>query len=352
MNHLCQLMLLLVTALTWLTPVEAQNEVIASMSLDTPIFNIAWSPDGELLAAGSSQDAMILSSTLEFVAELTGHSGESVSVAWSPDSTKLATIGGKDDRAIRIWQRDISTNSFSLTNVLNVQQSQYDQGGVQNLAWSPDGSQLASLAIEYYQGYPSGTVYIWRTNKWTQQSETVDGLADIVPSLAWSPDSQSLALIMRPFCQSDSCRAVEDYQAIYFINASSGELTRSIPYPILEDFQNIFQVGWTANNYLIVSGINTAVYEGTTGERQRILVDSIAGAFALSADGCCLVQAHLDGGVVDTFRNYAIATGQTITDIDLSEEHFGGRVSTFSWRNNNEIAFATFDGRIKLLYLN
>jgi WD40 repeat protein len=351
-NRLQKLILILITALACLTPVEAQNEIIASVSLDLPIFNMAWSSDGELLAVGSAQNVTLLTSTLEIVDELTGHSGEKVSVAWSPDSIQLATVGGKEDRTIRVWQRNILTNSFGPLIEFSVPQSQGDEQGVQSVAWSPDGSQLAALAIEYYQGYRYGTVYVWRTDTWAQQSETIDGLADIVPSLAWSPDSQTIALIMRPDCQSDSCRAVRDSQAIYFINASSGELVRSIPYVILEDFQEYFQVGWTAENYLIISGIDTAVYDGTTGESQRVLTDGIMGRFALSPDGCCLLQIIPDPArIFGTYRVYEIATGQTITDIDLSEEQFDDYASAFSWRSRSEIALAEVDGEIKLIEL-
>ena len=65
------------------------------------------------------------------------------SVAWSPDGSQLASASG--DKTVRIW--DASTGQ-------EVSQLQGHSDCVWSVAWSPDGSQLASASADK-------TVLIW-----------------------------------------------------------------------------------------------------------------------------------------------------------------------------------------------
>ncbi|MCY4023456.1 MAG: WD40 repeat domain-containing protein [Anaerolineaceae bacterium] len=83
--------------------------------VDGPASDVAWSPDGQLLATASRSRSRHFSSTHpalvtifdantgERLAHLEGHTGDVKRVVWSPDGTRLASTG--QDATVRIWRR-------------------------------------------------------------------------------------------------------------------------------------------------------------------------------------------------------------------------------------------------------
>lgn len=103
---------------------------------------------GNLVAApqSSTNDVLVWNmDNHELVARLSGHTDELFAVAWSPDGTRLAS-GGRD-QVIRLWD----TTSWE-----EVAQLHGHTSYVWSLLFSPDGSQLASASGDY-------TVRIWDT---------------------------------------------------------------------------------------------------------------------------------------------------------------------------------------------
>jgi WD40 repeat protein len=112
---------------------------------DSGFISVAFSPDGETLAAGGFERTLKLwrvSSGRE-VATLEGHEGWIASVAFSPDGTSLAT--GSHDQTIKLW--DASTGGEMAT-------LRGHTGNVYSVAFSPDGSLLASGSLD-------GSVRLW-----------------------------------------------------------------------------------------------------------------------------------------------------------------------------------------------
>jgi WD40 repeat protein len=146
------------------------------------ITNLAFSPDGTLLASGSTggtvsvwrTDSGELLHTLE-------HIGGVESVSFSPDGKTLAS-GSKGD--IKLWHLADGTLLRTLP-----------EGG-NNIAFSPDGLKLASVRISVvpFPGESQATLTLWQVADgkalWTQEAGTVRSYPR--PSLFFSPNGAIL----------------------------------------------------------------------------------------------------------------------------------------------------------------
>jgi WD40 repeat protein len=95
---------------------------------------LAISPDGKTIAvAGSLGIWLCDTETLEPEFLLRGHTGEVLSLAWSPDGSHLAS--GGLDTTVRVWDIASKQQILLLPDHLD---------RVTGIAWSPDGSYLAS----------------------------------------------------------------------------------------------------------------------------------------------------------------------------------------------------------------
>jgi RNA polymerase sigma factor (sigma-70 family) len=139
--------------------------------------NIAFSPDGKLLATGFSLDNEVRIwdvDTGKMLLSCDGHRKTVRCVAFSPDGRLLAT--GSEDHTIRLF--DPATGD-------QVQCLEGHQGGVRSLAFTADGKFLAS-------GSQDGTVRLWDVTMGKEQAQ-FRGHQGAVDSLAFSPDGKALA---------------------------------------------------------------------------------------------------------------------------------------------------------------
>jgi WD40 repeat protein len=130
---------------------------------DTGIYDIltaiAWSPDGKRIAAGYSygvRGRVALWSrhdqlgTWQFDGSLSAHFLLVYGIAWSPDSSRFATIG--HDNTIQIW----SAFSMKLLNssIASAHNAVNNSSYLQALGWSPDGTYLLV-------GDTVGQIWLW-----------------------------------------------------------------------------------------------------------------------------------------------------------------------------------------------
>jgi len=95
------------------------------------------------------------------------------SIAWSPDGTRLASTS---DETVRVWGARTGNCLATLTGHTYT---------VTSVAWAPDGARLASASWDK-------TVWVWNPET-GKCLITLEGHKDVVTSVAWSPDGARLA---------------------------------------------------------------------------------------------------------------------------------------------------------------
>ena len=137
---------------------------------------IAWSPNGDQLAIGSTDKKVRIWDRVQGGAcnVLGSHDGDVGTVAWSPQGTQLAS--GSADQTVKVWD----TLSGLLLDTNDVHYSD-----VRAVSWSPDGMLLAS-------GSWFGRLSLQRSGLKSLDPTYFD-LDDRVLSIAWSPDGKEIA---------------------------------------------------------------------------------------------------------------------------------------------------------------
>ncbi|HEX8217690.1 MAG TPA: ABC transporter transmembrane domain-containing protein [Chloroflexia bacterium] len=153
---------------------DSDSQVFAAKGEGDFLYNVMWSPDGSVMAAGSHNTVRLWNRDGKLLNAMPGHTAEIFCIAWSPDGKMLAT--GSNDDTVRLWSADgkaVATLAGH-TEFIN------------GVAWSPDGKTLASGAFDK-------TVRLWDATG--KHLGTLAAGAEVV-SVAWSPDGKSLAAVL------------------------------------------------------------------------------------------------------------------------------------------------------------
>ena len=114
------------------------------------------------------------------VARYTGHTGAVWSVAWSPDNTRIASAGEKND--VQVW--------VAITGSL-IKKYTDNMGFVTCITWSPDSYNVASGSYDKTIRVRSSDGVINPPN--TYPEYRYHNHTDLVLTVAWSPDNQYIA---------------------------------------------------------------------------------------------------------------------------------------------------------------
>lgn len=169
---------------------HAFKGMLAKTTFQPTVFVVAWSPDGTYIAsAGDGTKVYVWNAdTGATLATYTQHSGLLANVFtldWSPDGSRIASACSSArvgvDKTIHIW--DVKTGQTLLQ--LKAGSGLYPNFSVSALAWSPDGTRIASSLGDK-------TIQLWHaaTGKLITTYHTQ---SDWIYDFAWSPDSRLLA---------------------------------------------------------------------------------------------------------------------------------------------------------------
>ncbi len=195
-----------VWSLSW----SPDSKLIASLGTDMQIWDaatgelllrggegsgwgIAWSPDGSKLACCGPEHTIAVHTfqdgSLTPLAVFNGHTDFILAIAWSPDGTRIVSAG--DEAVVYMWES--TTGQLQMTYhehdddtlVIDEDEGEATSVIVHALAWSPDGTRIAS-------GGSDGTIHIWdaRTG---QHIFSYTEHEFVISDVAWSPDGARIA---------------------------------------------------------------------------------------------------------------------------------------------------------------
>jgi WD40 repeat protein/serine/threonine protein kinase len=241
---------------------------------------------------------------------LNGHTGEVVSVAFSPDGTQLASASW--DQTVKVWDAATGQETRTLKG---------HTGAVYSVSFSPDGTRLASASGD-------GTVKVWNAST-GQETLTLNGHTGFVNSVSFSPDETRLA-------------SAGDDKTVKVWDAATGQGTLTLKGHTGEIHSVAFSPDGT--RLASASGDGTVkVWDAVTGHETLTLKGHTVNVVSVSfsPDGTRLASASVD----QTVKVWDAVSGQeTLT---LKEQT--SNVSSVSFSPDGmRLASASGDGTVKM----
>jgi WD40 repeat protein len=151
---------------------------------DGGVWQLTFSPDGTVLAAGDARGRLRLFDARTGEVKQVwdpAHSGPVRGVAFCPGERLLVSVG---DKAVKLW--DVPTRTLWWTPEGN-------QGVFAALAFSPDGTLMATGGNVKEGDKYRAEVILWETSNW-KPKQTLPDQTVFINTLAFSPDGKTLAI--------------------------------------------------------------------------------------------------------------------------------------------------------------
>lgn len=317
--------------------VPAQNTTISCYALaDTlstkPITAIAITPDGLTLATSTSNQIQLWNvPTGMLTRSLPGHTDWITALATSADGLTLASASF--DGTVKLWDITFGVLLHTL-----------DTGRVTHLAFSPDGTLLAtgSRTLKWADGTLSSVgVSLWNVS----QASIINRLgSDMITALGFSPNSQLLAVASKQLqIWQVSSGALEKWIDLSQLDApetagSNRTVTNPavVARPWLPSEVTALVFGLDNQTLFVGSNSKLSVWQANTGDLVQA-VSSTASDLDLSPDGKVLMAAN--GGTVNLWQ-----VGRRLKLVgSLRASWFSGLLTRFALEGQ-AIATASSDG--------
>lgn len=191
-----------------------------------PVRCVAWSPDGQYLAAGSDDTNVTIFDTKDWSLWkiLSEHEGSVLTVDWSPDGKYIASGSGTDnidphntetpENMIKIWDVAAGKRIANLTG---------HKDSVQCVRWSPDGKHIASASDNMDK-----TVKLWNAADPNNATNVLNMTGHTLGTLCvgWSPDGKTIVSGSRDF----TIRFWYSYNGTQFKMFRANNCIRSVSY--------------------------------------------------------------------------------------------------------------------------
>lgn len=254
-----------------------------------------------------------------------GHTHFVETLAWSPDSSRI--VSGGWDQAIHLW--DAATGEPVLIYHGHASDKPAGQaipeGMVFAVAWSPDGTSIAS-------GSWDKTVQVWDATN-GRQIYTHRGHVTSVPAVAWSPDSKRIA-------SASVDGTVQVWDAITGMHAQTFHDHNSY----------VYAVTWSPDGKRIASGGNDRkvhIWDALTGKLLLTYENHVSDvtAVAWSPNGSCIASGS-------SIYEGTIQVWDTTTGIQVQTyERHSGNIKAVCWSpDSTRIASASTDGTVQVWY--
>jgi WD40 repeat protein len=292
------------------------------------VFDIAFSPDGQIVSAVSGfwADSYVLQQwDLSTGTELNNSSVDSTLRnyddrigVFSPDGDILALI--LDEETVKLWDAATGAEMQSLRT------------RAEELAFSPDGGTLVT-------GTPAESVVLWDVPSGSQL-RTFDIGYSYSMRLLFSPDGRTLAIaglygaVLSP-----------DY-TVSLVDLASGQELVSIVAPVVPDMAGnpTFSLSFSPDGEMLATASAEVikVWNVTGGSELISISTADVDGLAFSPDSMTLVSSSSVGD--DSVRLWNVATGDLVGT--LKGENVLG-LGVFS-ADSRSVAYASYDGDIRL----